>query len=150
MTALPGETMKRFNKTTDFLSKIKPYLIRPTFFIPIKGTPLFDYCKENNLFKKKSQITNHFSESVLKFDALSDIEILRMNTLLPWYLNIKMGLKEYEEFIEKFENFTYEEFKDKMTSILSLDKKLSEKNKGVEHYCYFQNNLNYLVLNKKN
>ncbi|ADJ25356.1 Radical SAM domain protein [Dehalogenimonas lykanthroporepellens BL-DC-9] len=63
MEALPTETIEDFNLTRDFLKKLDnpPFLYMR--FVPYAGTPLFNYCIENNLIEPPKTLADwpHFA-----------------------------------------------------------------------------------------
>ena len=95
-----------------------------------------DFLKESNLFKEK-QPEDHFTESALEFENLTDAEILKYSVLFPWYINLKLGHEHYQEAITETKDINNKE------EILKKDKILSEKTKTT-HYTYFKNNLYYI------
>lgn len=144
---IPQESQETYKKTVELIAETKPYLVRPTFFTPIIGTPLYDYCIKYDLMKKDKKVINHFSESSLNFENLTDAELLKMRVFFPWYLNVELGIIEYKDWISKFDNDNYDEFLSKLDDIKKMDNDLSEKNKGIEHFSYFKKNMNYVVFN---
>jgi len=138
---IPGENETTLNETTTLLAKVRPNLIRPTFLIPVKGTDLYDYCEENKLFNgKEANVWNY--EPVLKLPTISDDLLMKYWMLFPWYINIKMGLSDYEKEIDKYKDFTFNDFcnASAFNAILDKDRELTEKysNKKEEHYKYHQ------------
>jgi len=142
MFGIPHETEESLIKTIEMIAKIQPYLVRPTFFVPIYGTPLYEYCQKNKLMKEKEP-ENQFTEAALIYESLSEDVLYRYYTLLPWYVNLKLGHKHYLKAIQKFEKYTKEELKNKRNKVLEEDKKLSEKTKS-SHYMYFESNINFI------
>lgn len=51
MLGVPTETEEDLRQTLTLIKEIKPELPSPTYFTPIPGCDLYDYCKENNLIK---------------------------------------------------------------------------------------------------
>ena len=49
MYGLPTETKKESDATARLIQQITPELASPFWFIPIKGTKLYDYCVERDL-----------------------------------------------------------------------------------------------------
>jgi anaerobic magnesium-protoporphyrin IX monomethyl ester cyclase len=142
MFGIPHETEESLIKTTEMIAKIRPYLVRPTFFVPIVGTPLYEYCQKNKLMKEKGP-ENQFSESALIFEDLSEDVLFRYYTLLPWYVNLKAGHKHYLSAIEKAEKCTSDELKSMRSELLAEDKRLSERTKS-SHHTYFGSNAGYI------
>jgi len=138
---IPGEDLSTLKETLTLLANVRPNLIRPTFLIPVKGTELYDYCLKNNLFNgKEVNVWNY--EPVLRLPTINDSVLMKYWMLFPWYINLEMGLKEYEHEIQKFDSYTYDEFVSAETFnyVLDRDLKLSEKNSNhkIDHYRYHQ------------
>lgn len=55
MLGLPTETKEDVRQTIELIKKIKPDIYAFSYFTPVPGCALYDYCKERNL----SLITNH-------------------------------------------------------------------------------------------
>lgn len=49
MLGAPTETKEDVNATMDLISKMKPHVYSFSYFTPIPGTHLFNYCKERNI-----------------------------------------------------------------------------------------------------
>lgn len=49
MYGLPTETNDEIMQTVDMINKIQPALASPFWYVPIRGTGLYDYCEQNNL-----------------------------------------------------------------------------------------------------
>ena len=148
MIGIPGETIQSILKTVNLITELKPYLIRPTFYVPIPCTPLYEYCIQHNLLRKNRIIKNHFSESALQLPTIPDDVLLKHKILLPWYINRNLGLIKYEKALKQFSEDSYEQFLNKFNYIVSLDQSLSKEHKNYEHYSYFKKNINYLVFHK--
>lgn len=54
MLGLPTETKEDIQKTLDLIKKIKPDIYSFSYFTPVPGSYLWDYCKERNLNLMKS------------------------------------------------------------------------------------------------
>lgn len=141
---IPGENHLSVRETVKVLGELKPTLIRMTIFDPFRGTPLYDYCKEHDLFKKDSKIQgNHFAFSNLNFDDLNDLDILQYHLFFPWYLN--QNVAQCKDAIEEFGKLSFDELLKSREKILAADKKISEeltKNKR-PHFRYFDKNQYY-------
>jgi len=89
MIGIPTETKDDVVKTVELLAKIRPYIIRCSIFYPFKGTKIYDYCVEHNLIdkEKEGKYSNYFEESILKLDALSQIDILKFKKMFKWYVD---------------------------------------------------------------
>lgn len=51
MLGVPTETGKEVEETYQLIKKIRPELNSPTYFVPIPGSYLYDYCRKRNLIK---------------------------------------------------------------------------------------------------
>lgn len=155
MLGIPGETHETVSKTFHLLSKLKPYLIRLTFLHPIPHTEIYDYCQEHNLFKSGRAMTDHFTESPLKFENISDEELLRYRLLFPWYLNIYLPVEveRYSQLIDRFKDMSYDALAKPNTfkEVIKMDAQISEEleRENMPHYCYFKDNLYYFQLKGK-
>ncbi len=150
MLGIPGESHETIQKTLKLLARLKPYLIRMTFLFPYYHTAIHDHCKDNNLFRKNWMEVDEFTVSPLKFDKLTDDEILKYKHMFPWYLNTVMlpesNAKQYKKLIEQFLPMSFEEFKNAKDKILEQDEKVSKEMSEIPHYRYFRNNLYYYQL----
>ncbi|MEM7819475.1 MAG: radical SAM protein [Candidatus Aenigmatarchaeota archaeon] len=50
----PTETIEDMRLTLELMKKIRPEIHSPTYFVPVPGTYLYEFCKENNLFSIKN------------------------------------------------------------------------------------------------
>jgi radical SAM superfamily enzyme YgiQ (UPF0313 family) len=145
IVGLPGETPATHAKTIALMARIRPYLIRATFYVPIPKTPLYDYCKEHHLLEENSKIAGHFSEPVLRYTTTSRANILRFKALMPWEINIELGLEEYRAAIARFSALDDDAMVAARDQIITLDRELSARHLEKLHYAYFNGNLNYYV-----
>lgn len=148
MLGIPGENKKSIKETIDFLVELRPTLIRMSFFEPFIGTPLYDYCRDNNLFLKNAeQSKSSYDNSMLKFEELSEKELLLYHRLFPWYLNNAAGIEVYSDLIKKYEEYSIETLKrpELKNQILLEDKNITTKvqKSGISHFEYYNNNDNY-------
>jgi radical SAM superfamily enzyme YgiQ (UPF0313 family) len=97
MIGIPIETEEDLEETFIFLSKIRPNIIRPTFLCPVKGTKIYDYCYNNDLFKKNVTVWNY--ESPLKLKVSDDI-------IRDYWVNFPNKINKY---IEDGEYYKYKE-----------------------------------------
>jgi len=51
MLGVPTETEKEVEETYQMIKKIRPELNSPTYFVPIPGSYLYEYCQEKKLIK---------------------------------------------------------------------------------------------------
>ena len=155
MIGIPGETHETVQKTLQLLARLKPYLIRLTFLYPIYHTKIYDYCREHNLFKGGRALKDEFTASTLKFENISDEELLRFKLLFPWYLNTYLPVKagRYLRLIDRFKDMSYEELRKPLThqKVIKMDSEISEEleRENLPHYCYFKDNLYYYQLKGK-
>lgn len=145
MLGIPGETHNSIKETLSVLKRLKPTLIRMTIFDPFLKTPIHDYCQQHNLLKNETNINavNHFGFSNLKFDDLSELDILKYHLFFPWLLN--NDIKYCKDAIKQFDKLTYNELQQAGDAILDLDKQISDKllKEKVPHFRYFDKNKYY-------
>lgn len=150
MIGIPGESVETINTSLELLRRLKPTLIRQTIFDPFIGTPLFEYCKEHNLFRGNKVGVNCYTTSTITFENLTSKELKIYQLLYPWYLNLNFVSKyeeRYYELINKYSEKSEEELllpsvKD---SILCDDESISNilKKEGIQHFHYFENRTYY-------
>ena len=98
---------------------------------------------------------DQFTESPLRFEYISDDDLLRYRLLFPWYLNtyLPVEAKRYSQLIESFRDMSYDVLRKPGTSekIIEMDAEISSELEGrnLPHYCYFKNNLYYFQLKGK-
>lgn len=153
MVGIPGESKDSVKETIKELVRLKPTLIRMTFFEPFIGTPLYDYCIENNLFNDSYLNIDNFTKSVVKMDNITNYELSKYHLLFPWYLNAEMDRRggvlksEYEQLINQYNRLSEEEVDDGKIKeeIIKRDGEISEimTKKGISHFRYFPANKNY-------
>lgn len=152
MIGIPGESVASIKETITMLSTLKPTLIRMTFFEPYIGTPLYDYCIENNLFDDAFGNKDNFTKSMVRLDNISNRELVLYRLLFPWYLNLELELEEnlkekYRILINGYMEKTEEELNstDLKREIIEKDSDISKELQGqsVSHFCYFTKNTNY-------
>ena len=147
MIGVPHETEITIKESIKALATLKPTLIRMAIYESFEGTPLYNYCKENNLIRKKSNV-NVFEDSTLIFENLDSGQIRKYSLLFPWYLNIEILEKEYAEpYKAKIKAYTkrIENEHDNpniRNDILAEDAVLSRLllKKKIEHFKYYENN----------
>lgn len=54
MLGVPTETEREVEETYQLIKKIRPELNSPTYFVPIPGSYLYEYCREKDLIKIRS------------------------------------------------------------------------------------------------
>lgn len=152
MIGIPGESKESLRETIKMLSSLKPTLIRMTFFEPYIGTPLYDYCMENNLFENEFGNKDNFTRSMVKLDHISNRELVLFHLLFPWYLNMELELdkdikEKYQMLINTYLEKTEKEVNssDIKEEIIKEDSIISKElvKKKVAHFRYFEKNTNY-------
>ncbi len=152
MVGIPEETVDSVEKTISMLSKMKPTLIRMTFFEPYIGTPLYDYCIENDLFEDRFGNADNFTKSTVKLKGISNRDLAAYHLLFPWFLNLKLETQNwtkdmYKEAIGKFWDIEYNELVSLETKqeVLKEDERIRKQleRKKISHFCYFPANTNY-------
>ncbi len=152
MIGIPGESSFSIKETIRELVRLKPTLIRMTFFEPFIGTPLYDYCIENNLFNDQYLNIDNFTKSVVKMENITNYELSKYHLLFPWYLNTCLYEREeiavvYQQMIDEYDSLSEEDL-DKLSikeEIIIRDKEISKqmRDKGADHFRYFPANTNY-------
>jgi len=152
MIGIPGETVGTIKQSLSLLRRLKPTLIRQAIFEPFVGTPMFDYCKEHNLFKGNKVNANYYTASTITFDNLSSKELKQYQLLYPWYLNLNFVEKyedEYKELINKYLEKSEEELHlpEVKNRVLLDDEKISKilSDEGIQHFHYFENKTYYCL-----
>lgn len=151
MLGIPGESENSIRETIKELVRLKPTLIRMTFFEPFIGTPLYDYCIENNLFNDRYLNIDNFTKSVVKMDNITNYELSKYHLLFPWYLNMKINGEEiksaYRRLLDNYAGLSEEEIDDNAVKeeIIKKDKEISDNmiQRGISHFRYFPANKNY-------
>lgn len=91
MVGLPYETPCAALDTIKFNAQIKSNVFQVSIFHPYKGTPLYDLClKERFLTDKK--LTDYFSESSLKLNTITSIQILFFHRYFRFLVYFYRGL----------------------------------------------------------
>lgn len=154
MIGIPGESVETINQSLKMLRRLKPTLIRQAIFEPFAGTPLFDYCKEHNMFTGNKVSANYYTASTIKLENLSSRELKLYQLLYPWYLNLNFVEKyedEYKELINKYAGKSEEELilQEVKNDVLLDDEKISKilSNEGLQHFRYFENKTYYCLSN---
>ena len=150
MLGIPGESKNSVNETIKELVRLKPTLIRMTFFEPFIGTPLYDYCIENDLFNDSYLNIDNFTKSVVKMENITNYELSKYHLLFPWYLNMEMngGNKAaYRQLIDQYAKLPEDKTDDiaMKEEIIKKDREISEImiKSGISHFRYFPANTNY-------
>ena len=150
MLGIPGETEGTVMDTIRMLARIRPYLIRPSFIFPIYGTEFYNYCAKHGLLKKDIDGYGTYLWTQGVPIVLKDIEedtLVRRMVLLPWYINIELGLEKYIDLIGKYDSGKFvKDGKSCFKSVLEADKAMDSEltRLNTPHYRYFNDELNYL------
>ena len=154
MIGIPGESVESIEQSLKMLRRLKPTLIRQAIFEPFIGTPLFEYCRENSLFKGNKVSTNYYTTSTITFQNLTSKELKLYQLLYPWYLNLNFVSKyeeNYTELINKYAGKSEEELilLEVKNEVLLDDDKISKtlSAEGIQHFRYFENRTYYCLSN---
>ncbi len=140
---VPGETKETVKDTLDLLIRIKANLIRPSFLLPIYGTQIYEEVIRKNMMKVNVVDDIVYGEPVVKLPTLDEKLLSNYVVLFPWHMNARLGLSDYKEALEKFNNLSYADLKKMFSEILKMDENLDKKTKPT-HYRYFLKNLYYV------
>jgi radical SAM superfamily enzyme YgiQ (UPF0313 family) len=79
MIGNPGETMKSAISSAIFCRSLKPNAVEFNISTPVPGTPLYDYCVENDLLLTKDWNKYTFNHQIIKLEKILDykIEVIR-------------------------------------------------------------------------
>jgi radical SAM superfamily enzyme YgiQ (UPF0313 family) len=77
MIGLPTETIEDINKTIEINRLAQPTMTRTSIFYPYKGTDLYKFCVENNLFSTSSIKSVERTDSVLNMPQISRKQIIK-------------------------------------------------------------------------
>ena len=150
MLGLPGETEATVIDTIRLLARIKPYLIRPSFIFPIYGTEFYNYCVENQVLKEGigEYETYLWTQGVpVRLDGIEEEVLIRYMVLLPWYINVELGLEDYKSLISEYGNKRFiadDKAGFKVVLEGDRDKNYELTSRNISHYSYFNDELNYL------
>lgn len=134
----PDETPDTIADTFEFLAYIRPRLIRPTYLCPIPGSELYRECKQRGLLKDDIiNLRSWNSIPPLAYRYIKRDEIELSGRLFPWFINTRMGLKDYARAIEDYKAGYISGQK----QVLHVDKELDMRNKGKPHYAFMDNEL---------
>ncbi|SLM30898.1 hypothetical protein MTBBW1_2510016 [Desulfamplus magnetovallimortis] len=64
--AIPTQNVEDYEMTLKFVKDTKPDKINACYFIPFPGTPLFDYCLENDLLPRDYNLDNYLGYDPVK------------------------------------------------------------------------------------
>lgn len=87
MIGVPGETVETIRDTIEMNRNIKPNRVLCSIFMPLPGTELGEYCKENDLIKDTiSTSTNYYSHVVVKNPDISARTLIGYQGFFDWYI----------------------------------------------------------------
>lgn len=152
MIGIPGESKRSIELSIKMLSTLKPDLIRMAIFEPFINTPIYEYCKENNLLTIGLNQKGRYDVFSKINNEISDCQLQQYYIMFPWYMNIALNEK-YEDMYRKL----IEDFKAKYdfsdgtilgdirSAVLERDREADREltRKGISHYCYYKNNPMY-------
>ncbi|MBN1871166.1 MAG: B12-binding domain-containing radical SAM protein [Candidatus Omnitrophica bacterium] len=103
MLGLPGETEEDLIATYNMIRKIRPEISSPSYFVPMPGSGLYDYCREKDMLLMKSYtdfLRNPAGEKIKGIDyALLERYKKRMlREATPWWREesfLKLALKRW-------------------------------------------------------
>lgn len=81
MLGIPGETEETMKQTIRFAKELDPYIVKPSIFKPMPGTPLFDEIKEKGLIKINDWSKYSFDNAEPVFDHPT----LKWETIQKYY-----------------------------------------------------------------
>lgn len=87
MIGVPGETLDTIWETIEINRQLKPDRIMCSIFMPLPGTELWNYCKNNNLIAYDiTETTNYYSQVVVKNPNLSPRTLIGYQGFFDWYV----------------------------------------------------------------
>jgi anaerobic magnesium-protoporphyrin IX monomethyl ester cyclase len=103
MLGIPTETEKELEETYQMIKKIRPERHSPTYFVPIPGSYLYEYCRDRNLLKISSYedfTRNPFGEKieVIDYQILERYKRKMLRETTCWWEEIsytKMALERW-------------------------------------------------------
>lgn len=108
MLGIPTETEEDLKQTLTLIKKIEPELPSPTYFTPIPGCDLYDYCKENGLIKVNTFddfTRNPYGEKIegIDYTLIKNYIKMTLNYQPKWYHEkhfAKLALKRWLNLIK--------------------------------------------------
>jgi len=88
MVGVPGQDEKSLLRTWQELRKIKFDVIQVTFFIPMRGTVLYEECVRRGLYDPKHDCEPEHYGPVIKHDILDDNTIIRYQKMLSAWATV--------------------------------------------------------------
>ena len=89
MIGAPGEDIGTIHETININRKIRPDRILCTIFMPLAGTELWDYCKDNNYIGDTvAETTNYYSQVIMKHPNLSCRTLIGYQGFFDWYVHL--------------------------------------------------------------
>ena len=78
MIGLPFETKEQIQKTIDLNKKTMPDSLQVSIFNPFPGSELYEFCKKNNLIRKKDYSISYYTGTSLYNPNITEKEILEI------------------------------------------------------------------------
>lgn len=97
----PTETREELLQTFRFAAKLGLDTVRPSILFPYPGTPLYDYCVENDLIDHEllADVRNYYERSVLRgFEPDMAVLLARIMDSYPILMNAELGGEVGEAF----------------------------------------------------
>jgi len=87
---IPTETEKELEETYQMIKKIRPELHSPTYFVPIPGSHLYEYCREKDLIKislYEDFARNPFGEKIkgVDYQTLERYKMKMLKEITHWW-----------------------------------------------------------------
>ena len=100
MIGLPTETKEEMLETARLNSRLRPYIVWLSTFMPYPGTELYDFCKEQNLIDegKWDEVYSYRGNTVLNQKYISNLEFNKIRILFKWYLNAFLNMEVSETY----------------------------------------------------
>jgi len=145
MLGAPHETRHTIQETVELLARVRPDLVRPTVLVPLRGTDLYEYCRERGLLRgEPNRAGSLFDESVIQLEEIAPLELLRYRYLLGWRINAAMDTPasdRYKSLVEETERAPLESWRDQqfLRWFVGVDERLSTETteNQVQHYRLF-------------
>jgi anaerobic magnesium-protoporphyrin IX monomethyl ester cyclase len=145
MIGLPGESIENIMETINLNSRIKPYIVWLSTFVPYPGTELYHECENNGMIDESrwDSVDTYRGASVLKDEYLPSMRFKKIRVLFRWYLNANLGVSDemeaiYRDGIEDLTSLPDEQWENGSVERLFLerdaeiDRQLREKD--LSHY----------------
>lgn len=143
MLGVPGETEATIGETLDLMVQVKPGLIISNFYQAVRGTRLYDYCVSHGLLRRHVVEEGDFRrDSMLRLKGISRKRLVWFGRLMPWHLNVRMGLAGYAEALDMFQDVRGASVRKQLEQILLTDKRLDAETLEL-HFRFFGFKPNY-------